>query len=127
PTATPLVHLAMTQRAEIVIFGRVPYLMPPFTISAGSEFTLTAAHEDDRCTVGRFTLNPPDIRRRQCSLKLEDVLRTMAEMGGQYPDAVELLRQADARKCVSSIVQADATPRVVSVEELAHEGKEPRY
>ncbi|HYT89413.1 MAG TPA: hypothetical protein VEL76_11965, partial [Gemmataceae bacterium] len=72
-------------------------------------------------------VNPPSWARKQCSLKLEDVLRKMAELGGAYPDAVELLRQADRRKCLTAPVVVDATPIMVPVEELANEGKKLKY
>ena len=126
PRAVPLVHVSTSQRAEIVCFGEEPRLVPPVKILAG-EFTITAAPGDTRCTVGRFIVNPPSWARKQCSLKLEDVLRKMAELGGAYPDAVELLRQADRRKCLTAPVVVDATPIMVPVEELANEGKKLKY
>jgi hypothetical protein len=64
--------------------------------------------------------------RRQCSLRLEDVLRTIAELGGQYPDVIDLLRQVDYRHCLTAPVRFDANPVVVPAEVLAEEGKTPR-
>jgi len=58
---------------------------------------------------------------------MQSMVKTMAAMGGAYPDAVELLRQADRRKCLSAPVVIDATPMVVSVEELANEGKKLKH
>jgi hypothetical protein len=126
PRSSPLVHISTTHRAEIVCFGEEPRLVPPLKILAG-EFTIAAAPGDTRCTIGRFIVNPPSWARKQCSLKLDDVLKKMAELGGAYPDAVELLRQADRRKCLTAPVVVDATPITVSVEELANEGKKLRH
>jgi hypothetical protein len=126
PQSPPLIHLSTSRRAELVFFGAAPRLVPPFKIMA-AEFTITAEPRDDRCTVSRYVLNPPSMRRGQCSFALEDVLRTMADMGGVYGDAVELVRQADHRKCLTAAVQADALPMVVSVEELAAEGKKRKH
>jgi hypothetical protein len=124
--SSPLVHACTSQRAEVVLFGETARLRPPFKMLAGSEFTVTAEHDDDRCTVSRFVLSPPSMERRQCSLRLEDVLRTMAELGGQYPDVVDLLRQFEYRRCLNAPVRFDAAPVAVPVTELADEGKTPR-
>ena len=103
PDAPPLVHVSTTRRAEIVLFGEEPTLKPPFSFLAG-QFAVTAT-DDDRCTVSRF---PPQRRRaaKQCSLKLEDLLRTMADMGGTYPEALELLQQAHRCDCLSCRVRS---------------------
>lgn len=122
PRGGPLVHVSTSRRAEIVFFGETPELLPPFKLLAGPEFTVTAEREDRRVTVSRFVTNPPDVRRKQCSPLLEDVLRTMTELGGQYPDAIELLRQVDSRRCLTCAVAVDRLPPVVPVEELAKEG-----
>ena len=79
PESSPLVHLATTSRAEIVIFGEEPIMTPPFPILAG-EFTVTANKGDDRCTVTHVSLRSGKVQK-QCPLKLEEVIRTMAAMG----------------------------------------------
>jgi hypothetical protein len=126
PKSSPLVHACTSQRAEVVLFGEPARLRPPFKMLAGSEFTITAEPGDDRCTVSRFVLSPPSMARRQCSLRLEDVLRTIAELGGQYPDVVDLLRQVEYRHCLTAPVRFDAVPVIVPVEVLAEEGKTPK-
>jgi hypothetical protein len=118
PESTPLVHLAGSRRAEIVLFGESPALVPPFSFLAGPEFTVTAGSEDERCTVSRFSVRH-GTQRRQCSLKLEDVLRTLADLGGTYPDTVEMLRQADQCHCLTCRVAVDALPQATAVEDLA--------
>lgn len=120
PHAPPLVHLSSNRRPEIVLFGESPVLLPPFSLVAG-DFTVTAGDGDDRCTLSRFSLRRGP-SRRQCSLDLAEVLRTMAEMGAIYPDAVELLRQADRCKSLSCRVAVDALPQATSVYELAKGG-----
>jgi hypothetical protein len=125
PNAPPLVHACTTQRAEVVLFGEPARLVAPFRVLAG-EFTMTAAPGDDRCTVSRFVVSPPSEKRRQCSFRLEDILRTVAELGGQYPDVIELLRQVDRHGCMTAKVRFDAAPVVVPIEDLAQEGKSPR-
>jgi hypothetical protein len=120
PNAAPLVHLSTSRRAEVVLFGDEPQLVPPFSFLAG-EFTITAGQGDEHCTVSRFSTRS-GTSRRQCGLKLEEVLRSLADQGGGYPDAVELLRQADRCKSLTCQVAVDALPQGTSVYDLARAG-----
>jgi hypothetical protein len=118
----PLVHISSTRRAEVVLFGEEPFLKAPFSFLAG-EFTVTSAAGDSQCTVTRVPLHGGPATRRQCSLKLADMLRTFADLGGMYPEAVELLEQARDCQCLSCRVRMDALPQVTSVYELAKAGQ----
>jgi hypothetical protein len=118
----PLVHISSTRRAEIVLFGQGAFLKPPFSFLAG-EFTLTSAADDVRCTITRVPFRGGSASRRQCSLKLADILRTFADLGGMYPEAVELLQQAQDCQCLSCRVRVDALPQATSVFELAKAGR----
>jgi hypothetical protein len=127
PESPSLVHLSSGRRAEVVLFGAEPALVPPFELLAGTgvKFTVTGGDgEEHRATVTRFDVGRAGPRRltRQCSLRLEDVLRTLAGLGGSYAEAVELLRQANECQCVSCPVAVDQLPQAVSVEELARAG-----
>jgi hypothetical protein len=117
-----LVHFSTSRRAEIVLFGEEAMLDPPFSFRAGPDFIVSSGRDDDRCTVTRVTLRGGK-QYKQVSLKLSDVLAALAELGGLYPDAVELLRQADQIHCLSCKVVADALPEATSVLQLAQEGE----
>ncbi len=123
PNTPPLIHVSTTKRAEIVLFGEEPFLKAPFWFMAG-DFAITASEGDTRCTVSRFPLRGSPARR-QCSLKLEEVLRTMAELGGAFPEAVALLQQADKCECLTCRVRYDALPQAPDVNDLVRAGKEP--
>jgi hypothetical protein len=118
----PLVHVTSSNRAEIVLFGEDARLVPPFSFLAG-EFAITAGADDERCTIGHFPVHGGRVSRKQCSLKIEDVLRNMAEMGCLYPEAVELLQQADACRSLSCRVRCDALPQATSVYDLVKAGQ----
>jgi hypothetical protein len=120
PQSPPLVHLTTSKRAEIVLFGEDACLAPPFAILAG-EFTVTASKDDDCCTVCRISARHGR-QRRQCPLKLENVLRTLAELGAVYPDVVDVLRRVDHLQCLSCKVAVDALPQDTTVYELAKAG-----
>jgi hypothetical protein len=125
PNSPPMIHLSTTRRAEIVFFGQPPSIVAPVKILAGPEFTVTCDDDDhaDRCVVSRF-LPSGKIYRHTCALQLEDVIRTIAAMGGQYPDVVDLLRKADDRKCLSCGVTVDTLPVASSVVDLARGGRD---
>jgi hypothetical protein len=122
----PLVHISSTRRAEIVLFGQEAFLKPPFSFLAG-EFTVTAAADDTHCIVTRMPLRGGPPSRKQCSLKLADVLKTFAEFGGMYPEAVELLQQAQECQTLSCRVRIDALPQAPSVFELARAGRTGKF
>jgi hypothetical protein len=120
PNSTSMVHVASRGRPEIVLFGEDPCLTPPFPILAG-EFTVTANAEDKRCTITRISLRHGKIKK-QCGFALKDVMHTLAEMGGEYTDAVEVLRRADQLQCLNCPVAIDALPQATSVYDLAKAG-----
>jgi hypothetical protein len=119
PNSPPLIHLA-TNRAETVLFGEDALLIPPFPILAG-EFTVTANKGDDRCTITRTSVRYGR-SKAQCSLKLEEVLHKLADMGATYSDAFEVLRKADHFQCLSCRLAVDALPQATSVYDLAKAG-----
>lgn len=123
PQGPSLVHISSSRRAEVVLFGEEVYLEPPFSFQAGPEFTVTASAEDDKCTLRRFSAQDGVSPPRQCSLKLSDVLHRLAEMGGSYPEVVDLLRRADGCHCLSCRLAVDALPEAASVYDLARAGQ----
>jgi hypothetical protein len=116
----PLVHLSTSRRAEVVLFGEDPRLVPPFSFLAG-EFTVTAGDEDDHCTIRRVSVSH-STRPQQCSLSLKDILHALADMGGMYPEAVELIRQAGTYNSLSCPVAVDSLPQAISIYTLARDG-----
>jgi hypothetical protein len=122
PGTQPLLHVSTTTRPEIVVFGGDAVLKPPFSLLAG-DFTITAGEDDQtQCNISRIQLRSRV--HRKCSLKITDVLRTMADMGGMYAEAVEVLQQANTCQCLNCPLRLDAVPQAVSVYELAKAGKE---
>jgi hypothetical protein len=120
PGSASLVHFSTSRRAEVVIFGEDPRLTPPFAFRAG-EFTITAARHDDRCTLSRSSVRN-GLDRRQCSLRVEEVIRNLADMGATYPEVAEFLRQAGDYRCLNCPVAIDALPQATSVYELVKGG-----
>jgi hypothetical protein len=127
PGSPSMVHVSTTRRAEVVLFGDEAFLKAPLKIMAGAEFTVTAEREDTRCTVSRFSLQQKTPERHQCSLRLRDVLQSLADMGGTYADAVDFLKQAHDNCALSCPLWVDALPQGPTVEELALGGRDPNF
>ncbi len=121
--SAPQIHFATGKRPEVVLFGDTPKLVPPFSILAGPEFTLRAEEGKTTCLVSRFTARKGK-QTKECSLEVADVLRAVAALGGNYADAVEVLREAESCKGLSCAVKADALPKAPTVYDLARAGLE---
>jgi hypothetical protein len=120
-----LVHLLTEGRSEFVLFGDAPKLLPPFSLTAGPNITVTARAGDAVATVSRFTpKSGGEPTHVQCSLTVADVLRTMADLGGMYTDAAELLDKAHERKALSCRLAKDALPQAVPIKRLAVDARQ---
>jgi hypothetical protein len=125
PESRGMIHLSSSRRAEVVLFGEEPTLRPPLRLSAG-EVNVTADDGDGQCTVSRFSARTREKRSGYSSLKVEDVIRKVAELGGDYATVTELLRQARRCDCVSCPVEVDALPQATSVYALKRAGQKAK-
>jgi hypothetical protein len=125
PNTPPLVHISTSRRAEIVLFGPTPHLVPPFSCMAG-EFAVTATEDDNQCFVSRFYRNGGPVRKT-CSLRLDEILRTMADLGGTYPEVVALLEQAHNCRCLTARVAVNALPQATTVYDLVRAGQKANH
>jgi hypothetical protein len=121
PNSSPLVHISTHHRAEVVLFGEEPVLLPPFGHQAGPDFLVTAADGDDHCIISRISARH-GVRKESCSLRVEDVIRKLGQMGATYPDVVELLVRSAKYKNLSCRLAIDALPQAPSVYELVYDG-----
>jgi hypothetical protein len=117
----PQVHYSTYKRPEVVLFGSTPSLVAPLSLLAGPEFTFRADEGKTTCVVSRFTTREGK-QSRECPLEVAAVLRAVAELGGNYADAVELLRQAEASRGLNCSVKADPLPKAPTVYDLARAG-----
>ncbi len=117
----PMVHLTTVKRAEVVLFDE-PQLTPPFSFPCGY-FVVTAVSDDAKCIISLVETGADMPVRKQSSLKLGEIIRTMAQMGATYPEVVELLQQAQHVKVLTGNLRINALPQAISVEELARIGR----
>lgn len=117
----PMIHLNTLNRAEIVLFGEEPTLLPPFTLSVGSRFILSAREAEGQCLITSFRSDGEPVRV-QTSLRLAEIMEKLSELGGGYGDVVELLQAAQKVRTLSCPLAIDAVPQAPSVYELALDG-----
>ncbi len=104
----PLVHVTRSYRPEIVVFGNDQRLTTPFSIEAGKHIIITG--KDDQVTIARFMPNQPD-QKRVISTRLDEMVRTLAELEATYPDIVQALQQAKSKGVLPGRFAIDAVPR----------------
>lgn len=123
-----LVHMLRSGRSEIVLFGEAPKLLPPFSLTAGPNITVTARAGDTVATVSSFSArsagSPTHV---QSSLAIADILRQMAELGATYADAADMIQKAHDRKALSCPLVLDALPRAVPINELNKAATTDKY
>jgi len=109
-TGPTMIHLSRSRSPEIVLFGQDLELRPPAFLYAGKNILLKEAG-DGRIKVSRFVAGEAD-RQQFCTTKLEDVIRTIVQIGGSYDEVAECLQEAKRKEYLEPRVVVDALPRV---------------
>jgi hypothetical protein len=104
----PMVHVTHSYRPEIVLFGEDQKFKLPFTVEAGNQIIVKSL-PDGHISIARFSLQHSD-QRRTVDNTVAEVIRGIVEVGGDYPDAVQALQQAQAGGAFASRFEVDAIP-----------------
>jgi hypothetical protein len=104
----PMIHVTRSRRPELVMFGAMHELRLPLVIDAGSRILVNGLR-GDTITVSRFGPNEPT-QERVVSTQVDDVIRAFVDLGGDYPDVVQMLRQAKDAGALTSRLREDALP-----------------
>ncbi len=107
----PLIHVARTQRCEIVLFGRGQRLLTPVVLGTGP-LLLNAATDDDALQISKIvpTRNSESDSKVQSTLELGDVVRQTAKLGASYPEIVSILQAASRQRNLPGPLAIDALP-----------------
>jgi hypothetical protein len=111
----PMVHVTRSFRAEVVTFGPEQQLQLPLSIDAGRSIVVNGTNSEDgaadgqHITVSRFEVGKPD-QKRVVSSRLDEVIRAIVELEGNYPDVVQFLQQAKACGALTCRFEVDALP-----------------
>lgn len=106
----PMIHLTRHRRPEVVLFGAKQKFRTPVALKAGAHISVNARAGADTVTVTRFDLGEPD-KKKVVSTEVAEVIETVAEMGGTYPDVAQLLTEAFQYYNVEGRVELDALPQ----------------
>ncbi len=107
-TGEPMLHVARSRRAELVLFGTQQQLKPPVVLFAGKHIMLKGG-AGERLRITKYTIGQDDAVR-ECSMRLSDVFRQLVDLGATYPDIVEMLQQAKNQGCLQARLAFDAIP-----------------
>jgi hypothetical protein len=104
-----MVHFSCSERPEVLLFGHDQQVDSPRFLFAGKRIMITAA-DGERLKVSRFAPGEED-RSETCSAKLEDLIRSIANLGGGYGDVKQAIDEAKTGGFLQSRVVVDALPR----------------
>lgn len=107
----PMVHVTHRKKSELVLFGAGQEFRRPLVLRAGKHILVTSSPGSDHVTVSRYEVGKPDMRR-EVSAQISEVVHTVAEFGGNYPEIVSMLIQADRQKNLPGQFAIDALPRI---------------
>jgi flagellar basal body P-ring protein FlgI len=120
--ALPMIHVTRNRRPEVVLFGREQRFLAPLALNAGPQIMVTGANADE-IAVSKYAVGESD-QKRIVSTRIDEVIRTVVELGGTYPDVVQLLQEAKAANVLTTRFEVDALPEAGrTIERLAADGK----
>lgn len=105
----PMIHFTRNARPEIVLFGEDQKLVPPVSLEAGPRIMVNTV-DAEHLSVSRYVVGEPD-QKRIISLSVDEMIRAIAELGGNYPDVVQALQQARATKALPGRLEIEAIPK----------------
>ncbi len=103
-----LIHATSSHRPEIVMFGTQHELQLPLVLDAGSRILVNGLR-GGQITVSRFSPGEPT-QERVVSTRVDEVIHAIVDLGGEYPDVVQMLRQAESAGALTSRYCEDALP-----------------
>ena len=107
----PMVHVTHRKKSELVLFGADQEFRRPLVLRAGKHILVTSAPGSQEITVSRYQIGQPD-QRREVAPRISEVIRTVVEFGGSYPEVVSLLLQADKQRNLPGKLGIDSLPRI---------------
>lgn len=107
-TGPPMIHVTYNRLPEIVLFGKEQNFLTPISVNAGNQILVNNTNSKE-ITVSKFAVNEAD-QKRVVSTKIDEVIRAVVELGGTYPDVVQMLQEAKVSGALSTRFEVDAVP-----------------
>lgn len=105
-TGPPMIHATSSHRPEIVLFGKHHELNLPLVLDAGPKILINGLSGGE-IKVSQFG---GTTQQRTVANDVESVIRAVVELGGTYPDVVQMLQQANTSGALSSRFRVNALP-----------------
>jgi len=102
----PMIHATSSHRPEIVLFGAQHRLRLPLVLDAGPKILVNGLSGGE-IKVSQFG---GATQQRIVSTEIEAVIRAIVELGGSYPDVVQMLQQAKESGALTSRFRVNALP-----------------
>ena len=103
----PMIHATYNKRPELVLFGTDIYLQQPFTLDAGNFIFVNGATTPNEVKVSRLGT----LQSRLVTPRLDEVIKAVVDLGGTYPDIVQMLLEAQAQKALPCRIEIDKLPQ----------------
>jgi flagellar basal body P-ring protein FlgI len=107
-SGAPMIHVTHNQLPEVVLFGKDQFFLTPISVNAGNQIMLNGTNSKE-ITISKFAVKEAD-QKRVVSTKINEVIRAVVELGGTYPDVVQMLQEAKATGALASRFEIDAVP-----------------
>jgi hypothetical protein len=104
----PIVHITSQRSPEVVLFGTDIFLKQPFALDAGATIFVNG-QVPGTVVVSRLVTSGID-EKRTVSNRLDEIIRAVVDMGGTYPDVVQMLLQANMQQRLSCQLKIDCLP-----------------
>jgi hypothetical protein len=102
----PMIHATNSHKSEIVFFGLDHQFKLPLVLDAGPTILVNGL-SGGQIKVSNFG---ETTQQRVVSTSVEEVIRAVMELGGEYPDVVQMLQQAKQTGALSSRFRINALP-----------------
>jgi flagellar basal body P-ring protein FlgI len=103
-----LIHVTSSHKPEIVMFGLNHELRLPLVLDAGPNILVNGL-SGGQIKVSNFGKTT---QQRVVSTSVEEVIRAIVDLGGAYPDVVQMLEQAKESGALVSRFRVNALPEV---------------
>jgi hypothetical protein len=107
-TGPPMIHATSSHRQELVLFGKEHRFQLPMVLDAGPRIMINGL-TGSQLTVSRFSPGEPT-QQRIVSPDVNEVIRAVVDLGGDYPDVVQMLQQAKQAGALQSRFRVNALP-----------------
>lgn len=103
-----MIHVTSSHHPEIVFFGLDHQLKLPLVLDAGPNILVNGL-SGAQIKVSNFGSTT---QQRVVSTDVEEVIRAIVELGGDYPDVVQMLEQAKQNGALTSRFRVNALPEI---------------